>query len=85
MNTEKIQEQFHYYNIQANIDSVFGNWAVSSNGDIVNSVYPYVIFAIHLKDDDWMSILQSKVWFKTECESAFNQAFSRAMEIAALT
>ena len=34
---DKIHEQFHYFNIHADIDSVYGNWVVLSDGDVVNS------------------------------------------------
>ena len=51
---EKILEQFHYFNIQSEVDSVYGNWAVSTDGDVVNSLYPYAILAIHFKDTNWM-------------------------------
>ena len=61
MNQDKILEQFHYFNIQAEIDSVYGNWAVSTDGDVVNSVYLYAILAIHLMDADWMEKMQTKV------------------------
>ena len=74
MNNDKIKEQFHYFNIRAEIDSVYGNWAVSSEGDVVNSVYPYAILAIHLNDTDWMEKMKTKVWFKEECEEALQQA-----------
>lgn len=43
METNKIKEQFHYFNIQAEVDSVYGNWAVSTDGDVVNCLYPYAI------------------------------------------
>ena len=56
MNKAKVLEQFHYFNIQSDIDSVYGNWAVSSDGDVVNSVYPYAILSIHLCDSDWVSV-----------------------------
>ena len=49
MNKENILEQFHYFNIQADIDSVYGNWAVSTDGDVVNCLYPYAILAIHIQ------------------------------------
>lgn len=78
MNKEKIIEQFHYFNIKADIDSVFENWAVSTEGDVVNSVYPYAILAIHLKDKDWIEKMKTKVWFKPECENALKQALKRA-------
>ena len=74
MNKEKILEQFHYFNIQADVDSVYGNWAVSIDGDVVNCLYPYAILAIHLKDTDWMEKMKTKVWFRPECENALSLA-----------
>ena len=78
MNEDKIKEQFHYFNIQSEVDSVYGNWAVSKEGDVVNSVFPYAILAIHLKDKDWIEKMKTKVWFKPECENALKQALKRA-------
>jgi len=77
----KIIDQFHYFNIQSDIDSVYGNWAVSSNGDVVNSVYPYAILSIHFNDADWIEVMKTKVWFRPECEKALNLALQRANEI----
>ncbi len=81
MSKKKIQEQFHYFNIQTDIDSVYGNWAVSTDGDVVNCLYPYAILAIHFKDTDWMKKMKTKVWFKPECEGALGMAIYRAKEI----
>ena len=81
MNQDKILEQFHYFNINADIDSVYGNWAVSADGDVVNCLYPYVILAIHLKDTDWLAKMKTKVWFKVECEDSLIKALNRAEEI----
>ena len=81
MDTDKIKEQFHYFNIQADIDSVYGNWAVSTEGDVVNYLYPYAILAIHFMDTDWLTKMKTKVWFKPECEEAFKKALERAKEI----
>ena len=78
---KKVIEQFHYFNIQSDIDSVFGNWAVSTAGDVVNCLYPYAILAIHFKDADWMEKMKSKVWFRPECEDALHKALDRANEI----
>lgn len=80
-NDSKIKEQFHYFKIDSEIDSVYGNWAVSKNGDVVNSVYPYAILAIHLKDTDWMEKMKTKVWFRPECEAYLKQALERAKEL----
>ena len=81
MNQQKIQEQFHYFNIQADIDSVYGNWAVSKDGDVVNCLYPYAILAIHIKETDWMEKVKTKVWFKPECEEFLRDALNRATEL----
>lgn len=77
----KILEIFHYFNINSEIDSVYGNWAVSKDGDVVNYLYPYAILAIHLKDTDWLEEMKHKVWFKPECENVLNKAINRAIDI----
>ncbi len=81
MNKDKILEQFHYFNIQADIDSVYGNWAVSAEGDVVNCLYPYAILAIHFEDADWMEKMRTKVWFKPGCEKNLKDALERARAI----
>ena len=80
-NIKKILEQFHYCNIQSEIDSVYGNWAVSADGDVVNSVYPYAILAIHYKELDWLEKMKAKVWFKPECEVHLKNALDRAKSL----
>ena len=81
MNREKILEQFHYFNIQADVDSVYGNWAVSADGDVVNCLFPYAILAIHFKDTDWMEKMKTQIWFKPECEESLSKALERAKEL----
>lgn len=78
---EKAIEQFHYFNIKSDVDSVFGNWAVSTEGDVVNSLYPYAILAIHFEDANWKEKMKKKVWFKPECEESLQNALDRAREI----
>ena len=85
MNTDKILEQFHYFNIQAEIDSVYGNWVVSTGGDVVNCVYPYAILAIHFEEIDWIEKMRTKIWFKLECEEYLQSALKRANEILAMS
>lgn len=80
-NVEKVIEQFHYFNIQADIDSVYGNWAVSTDGDVVNSVYPFAILAIHFKDNDWLKVLKTKTWFRPECEADLILALQKANDL----
>ena len=74
----KTKEIFHYFNIQTNIDSVFGNWAVSSKGDVVNILYPCVIFSFHLNDCNWIETIKKKVWFEQESEDSLHDALIRA-------
>lgn len=81
MNHDKILEQFHYFNIHADIDSVYGNWAVSTDFPVVNCLYPYAILAIHFKDTDWTEKMKTKVWFKPECEESLSKALERAEEL----
>lgn len=78
MSKDKILEQFHYFNIHADVDSVYGNWAVSTDGDVVNCLYPYAILAIHFEEVDWVDKMKQKVWFKPECESSLKQALEKA-------
>lgn len=81
MENNKVLELFHYFNIQAEVDSVYGNWAVSKDGDVVNYLYPYAILAIHFKDSNWMEKMKTKVWFRPECEKDLRQALDRANEL----
>ena len=77
----KVKEQFHYFNIESEVDSVYGNWAVSKDGDVVNSVYPYAILSIHFNEADWLEEMKTKVWFRPECENDLKMALERANEI----
>ena len=81
VNETKIKEQFHYFNILADIDSIYGNWAVSTDGDVVNCLYPEAILAIHFNDADWFEKMKLKVWFRPECEDTLRQALDRAKVI----
>ncbi len=78
INEGKKQELFHYFNINSDIDSVYGNWAVSKDGNVVNYLYPYAILAIHFSETDWMEKMKQKVWFKPECEESLRNAIERA-------
>ena len=74
----KIEEILHYFNIESEIDSVYGNWVVAMNGDVVNYRYPFVILAIHLHDAEWIETMKDKVWFRQECENNLRKALDRA-------
>ncbi len=74
----KIEEILHYFNIESEIDSVYGNWVVAKNGDVVNYLYPFAILAIHLHDAEWIETMKDKVWFRQECENNLRKALDRA-------
>ena len=77
----KVKETLHYFNIDCEIDSVYGNWAVTQSGDVVNYLYSYAILTIHYYDCNWLEKLKAKVWFKPECEAELSKALRRANEI----
>lgn len=77
----KAEEILHYFNINSEIDSLYGNWAVAKNGDVVNYLYPYAILAIHLDDNNWMETISKKVWLKEECKKDLRKAIERAYRI----
>lgn len=54
---------------------------MSSDGDVVNSVYPYAIMGIHLMDTNWMQEIREKVWFRPECEEHLMMALKRVKKI----
>ncbi len=77
----KAEEILHYFNINSEIDSLYGNWVVAKNGAVVNYLYPYAILAIHLEDKDWMEAISKKVWFKDECKDNLRKVIGRAYRI----
>lgn len=79
--TIKILEIFHYFNINSELDSVYGNWAVAKSGDIVNYLYSYAILAIHIDESDWIEDIKKKKWFKPECEKNLFDTLKRAKEL----
>ncbi len=47
----------------------------------LNCLYPYVILAIHFKEEDWFEKTRDKFWFRPECEEALRSAIESAQEI----
>lgn len=77
----KILEQLHYFNLKSSADSVFGDWVVTKDGDVVNYVYPYAIFASMVMEQDWLLDIKSKVWYNKDTFSDIDNALKRAKEI----
>lgn len=83
MKEEEIKELYDYYNVKSDIESVFGGWTVSTDGDVINIPYRYPIYCYRLNEglDSWLDHLRSKTWFDAENECEFVKAFQRATQI----
>lgn len=82
---EKIANVLDYYDVKAKVESVFGDWVVTSNGDIINVEFMYPIYSYQLKDDgfeDWNEHLQEKTWYDACTEKNFKQAYALALAIS---
>ena len=77
----RVHRNVYIRNSKGNIDSVYGNWAVSGNGDVVNCLYPYIIASVHIFDCDWINAFHAKAWSKSSNEKDLASALLRAKEI----
>lgn len=81
---EKINEVFEYYNVPSEIDSTFGDWAVSKDGDVINLEHKYPIFTKQVQStgiDEWVDHLTEKTWFDANEEKDLRKSYMRAEEI----
>ncbi len=80
---EKIKDAFEYYNVKSGINKIYGDWAVSNDGDVINCQYMYPIYSYQIKNDDeeWLSHMHEKTWFDQNCEMNFLSAMQRAHEL----
>lgn len=81
---EKINEVFEYYNVQSEIDSTFGNWVVSKDGDVINVEHMYPIFTNQVQStvvDEWVDHLTEKTWFNGSEAEDFRKSYMRVEEI----
>lgn len=78
---KKIQEQLHYFNIHSEMDSVYGNWIVTKNGDVVNFEYPIAVLSVHLYDQEWQKQIEGKEWLDSSYKEEFKKAIKRARNL----
>lgn len=78
---EKIAEVLDFYNVKAGVEGVFGDWVVTSNGDVINVQFMYPIYSYQLDDgfDDWNEHLQEKTWYDASTEASFKKAYTLAL------
>lgn len=59
----------------------FGDWVVTSDGDVINVENYYPIYSYQINDDEWLAQLRTKIWFSALCEVDFLKAFEKACNI----
>ena len=82
---EKYKEKLEYKGITSDLYGVVGNWLISNNGDLLyycenddsaNALYP--IYSYQHNEQDWISHLETKVWFSGIVQDDFQTAFEVA-------
>lgn len=83
MNTkEEIEESLkEMYNVQSNVEELFGEWVVTYDGDLISIKNSYPIYSYQIDDDTWLIHLEDKTWFDEVCKNDFIKAFKKACEI----
>ena len=85
---EKINEVFGVYQVPSEVDSTFGDWAVSKDGDVINVEHMYPIYTNQVQSTsvgEWVDHLTEKTWFDANEESNFTKSYARAEEILQIT
>jgi len=81
---DKIKDTLDYYEVKSGVDSIFGDWVVSKDADVINVEKKYPIYTAQVKDsslDSWMSHMSDKIWFDSQENADFQNAFERAKKI----
>lgn len=88
LSQEDISKVFEYYEVPSEVDSIFGDWAVSKGGDVINIENRYPIYTKQVEStgiDEWVEHLAEKTWFNTNVENDFRNSYERAEEILQIT
>ena len=81
---DQIKEAFEGYEVKSEVDSVYGDWVVSNDADVINAAKHYPIYTPQVKAEgvnDWLDHMREKTWFDNVEESNFIDAYNRAKEI----
>lgn len=81
---EKVKDVLNYYGVDSGVRSVFGNWAVTNDGDLVNIIHMYPIYshALSRVDVGFRLNLMDKDWFDAEESIMFDLAYKKAILVA---
>lgn len=79
MECEEIIMKLRSFEIKSDLDSIFDDWVVSTDGDLVNIPGNFAIFSRDVHLDHWYLHLRgSKKWFEPD---SFLKAYARACTI----
>ena len=81
---EKVKDVLNYYGVDSGVRSIYGNWVVSNDGDLVNIIHMYPIYSYALSrvDVGFRFNLMSKDWFDIEESIMFDLAYKKAIVVA---
>lgn len=69
------------YDVRSDVIGHYGNWVVTSDGDIINYEYAYPIYSYQVNDNEWLAQLRTKTWFNKKIETCFLEAFEAACSV----
>lgn len=80
----KINDVLDYYEVKSGVNTVFGNWVVSNEGDIINVEFTYPIYSAQLNYgyERWHEHLEEKTWYDATVANNFKLAFDCAIKLA---
>lgn len=72
------------YDVRSKVADIFGEWIVTSDGDLISLKNSYPIYSNNINDDTLLIHLQDKTWFDRKCEQDFIKAFEKACNILSI-
>ena len=82
MEQYRIKKILEGYDIQSEVDSIYGDWVVTKDGDLINIKWTYPIYSYEVNHTHWLAHLKEKKWFE---RSSFMDAFNRACKILGIS
>ena len=78
------KKAFEYYKVSCGVDSIFGNWVVCQEADVINIEHKYPIFTTQVISesiDSRLEQMRDRIWFTSLEEEDFKLAYLRAEDI----
>ena len=82
MELEEIKKVLESYDVKSDIDSIFQDWVVTTDGDLINVKDRCPIYSYEVNRNDWLVHLKEKKWFD---RPSFISAFKRACNILGIS